>query len=108
MKFTSLVRRMYKWASGKNAERFRLLQSQRLLLRQGIVATAEVIETSLAEESVGNLLPVRLWLKLKKADGSFIYTHTITLVPLKDIPVGGQILRIKYLPENLSSVIILQ
>jgi hypothetical protein len=98
---------MHKWLAGKNVERSRLLQRQRLLLHQGLVATAEVLEASLSEDKVGNLLPVRLWLKLKKTDGSFIYTHTLTLVSLKDIPVGGQTLRVKYLPDNLSSVIIL-
>ena len=107
MKLNSLVQWTYKWFSGNNAKGLNLLLHQRLLLHQGIVATAEVIEASLSEDKVGSLLPVRLWLKLKKTDGSFIYTHTLTLVSLKDIPVGGQTLRIKYLPDNLSSVVIL-
>ncbi len=69
--------------------------------------SAEVIAASVFEDKVGSLLPIRLWVKLKKADGSFIYTHTLTLVPLNLIPGKGQKLRIKYLPENLSSILIL-
>lgn len=99
---------MTDWVLGKNNKRYRLLQNQRLLLRQGVLATAEVMETSLTDEKIGNLLPVRLWLKLKKADGSLIYTHAVTLVSLKNIPLIGQVLKIKYMPDNLSSVIILE
>lgn len=107
-KLNILVRQMTDWVLGKNNKRYRLLQNQRLLLRQGVLATAEVMETSLTDEKIGNLLPVRLWLKLKKADGSLIYTHAVTLVSLKNIPLIGQVLKIKYMPDNLSSVIILE
>ena len=85
----------------------RLLKQQRYLLHQGLETSAEVMGTSLTDDKVGSLLPVRLWLKLRKTDGSFIYTHTQTLVPLNHIPGKGQRLRIKYLPENLSHILIL-
>jgi hypothetical protein len=107
MKFISLVQRMIKRISGNKAEGLNLLQQQSLLLYQGRVTTAEVIETSLSDDKLGTMLPVRLWLKLKTKDENFIYTHTITLVSVRDIPVRGQTVTIKYLPDNLSSVLIL-
>ena len=87
--------------------RLRQLQQQRRLLHDGLETSAEVMGTTLSEEKVGSLLPVRLWLKLRKSDGSYIYTHAQTLVSLDHIPGKGQTLRIKYLPENLSLVMIL-
>lgn len=83
------------------------LQQQRYLLRNGMEATAEIMEAYLFEKRVGNFLPIRLWLKLKRPDGTFIYTHTSTLANQRDIPVKGQIIRIKYLPQNLSTILIL-
>jgi hypothetical protein len=85
----------------------RLLQQQRFLLRQGTEATAEVMETLLFDEKQGNVSPVRLWLKLKKADGTLIYTHTYTLVNLDHVPGKGETIRLKYLPDNLSTILIL-
>lgn len=93
--------------SERKGEQLRLLKQQRYLLNQGLETSAEVMGTSLTDDKVGSLLPVRLWLKLRKTDGSFIYTHTKTLVSFKSIPQKGQSLRIKYLPENLSFVLVL-
>lgn len=108
MKLNSLVQQMYKWVAGKSDERSKLLQGQRLLQDQGRITTAEVIETSLAGDKVGSMLPVRLWLKLRTKDENFIYTHTLALISKKDIPARGQTVAIKYLPDNLSSVLILK
>ena len=91
----------------RKSEKFRLLQQQRHLLHEGLEATAEVIDASLFDEKVGSMFPVRLWLKLKKKDGCFIYTHANTLLPFNSLPGKGQMLRIKYFPENLSVVLIL-
>ena len=93
--------------SDRKAEQLRLLKQQRYLLQQGLETSAEVMDTSLTEDKVGSLFPVRLMLKLRKTDGSFIYTQTQTLVPLNNIPGKGQSLRIKYQPENLSLILIL-
>lgn len=95
------------FAGDRKAGQLKLLQQQRMLLHTGIEATAEVMNTTLFEDRVGSMLPVRLWLKLKKADGSIVYTHTQSLVTPRQIPGKGQVLRIKYLPENMSSILIL-
>ena len=108
MRFNSVFEWVSRLAgSGRKGEQLRLLKQQRYLLHQGLETSAEVMGTSLTDDKVGSLLPVRLWLKLRKTDGSFIYTHTQTLVPLNHIPGKGQRLRIKYLPENLSHILIL-
>jgi hypothetical protein len=108
MKLKPLMVWLSKLVSGeRNTEKLQLLQHQRILLRQGLEGTAEIIDTSVAADKIGNMLPVRLWLKLKITDGSFIFTHTKTLLQLRQVPVKGQVVRIKYLPENLSSVLVL-
>ncbi len=108
MKIHSLIRNIYRLIIGDAIpERFQLLKHQQFLLHEGMEASAEVMETSVIEDKVGNMLPVRLWVKLKKPDGSFIYTHTQALVAFNMVPRKGQKLRVKYLPGNLSSILIL-
>jgi hypothetical protein len=84
-----------------------LLQQQRRLLYSGIEGSAEVIHSFMYMQRTGGLHRVQLWLKLKKADGSFLYTHTHTFVVQNKIPVTGNIVRIRYRLDNLSEVIIL-
>lgn len=91
----------------KRAEYFRLLQQQRLLLQKGTETTAEIMDAAFFEDNTGSLLPMRLWVKLKKADGSFIYTHASTVVNYKQVPGKGETVKIKYLPDNFSSILIL-
>jgi hypothetical protein len=102
------IQRIFRFFSGsKKIESRQLLKQQRILLYQGYEGTAEVLDVLLLEERVGRLLPVRLWLKLKKADGSFIYTYSNSLLNRNRIPLKGQKLLLKYLPDDLSSVLIL-
>ena len=91
----------------KRTQWLRLLQQQRSLLHTGMDANAEIMHTIFFEERIGNLLPVKLWVKLKKADGSFIYTHTITLVNYSFIPDRGETVKVKYQPSDLSAILIL-
>lgn len=108
MKFMSPVSWLGRiFAGERKAEKLKMLQQQRLLLLHGLEATAEVMDTTLFENKIGSMLPVRLWLKLKKNDGSHIYTHSHTLISLNHLPSKGQVLRIKYFPENLSAILIL-
>lgn len=85
----------------------RLLKEQRFLLHNGMETTVEVMETLLEEHRVGSLLPARLWVKLKKPDGSFIYTYANTLLSPNHVPGRGEVLHIKYVPENLSTILVL-
>lgn len=91
----------------RKTENISLLQQQLLLLHEGYEGSAEVMEATLFENKVGSLFPVKLWIKLRKPDGSFIYTHTHSLVQGNHIACRGQQIRIKYIPENLSAILIL-
>lgn len=91
----------------KRAAYFRLLQQQRLLLQKGTETTAEIIDAAFFEDKTGSLLPMRLWVKLKIADGSFIYTHVSTVVNYNQVPGKGATVKIKYLPGNFSSILIM-
>lgn len=91
----------------KRSEKLRLLREQRQILHQGMETTAEVLDSTVYGDKVGNLLPVSLWIKLKKTDGTYSFTHSKTLVSLRRIPAKGQLLRIKYYPDNTESVVII-
>ena len=56
--------------SGKRTDNLSLLKQQQHLLHEGLEATAVVMDTTMYDDKVGNLFPVRLWLKLKKSDRS--------------------------------------
>ena len=90
---------------GLNKELLQLLEQQQLLLHSGIDGSAEVIRTTLFDRTISRMHRVQLWLKLKKADGSYIYTHANTLVLYSDIPSVGSILRIRYAPDNFKVVV---
>lgn len=91
----------------KKAEWLRLLQQQRRLLYTGSEATAEIIDVFFNEEKIGNLLSLKLWIKLRKTDGSFLFTHTNTIVSKNHVPGKGEKVRVKFFPENLSSILIM-
>ncbi len=93
--------------NNRRGEALQMLKQQRFLLHQGLETTAEIMETMLTDEQVGSLLPVRLWIKMKNVDGSFIYLHTHSMIMMKHIPEKGQVVHIKYLPGKLSNILIL-
>jgi len=84
----------------------RLLQEQRLLLKEGISTMAEIMSTDFSDEWTGKLLHVKLWLKIKSAEGAFQYKHSSALMRPSQIPPKGTIITIKYLP-SLTSIVIL-
>lgn len=84
-----------------------LLKQQRFLLHNGLETTAEVMGSTCTEEKVGGLLPVQLWIKLKKREGSYIYTSSRSLLSWGHIPGKGDNIRIKYLPDDLAVVLVL-
>lgn len=106
MKFFSSFHWPGKKKTGEQNKRL-LLQQQYVLLHEGLETTAEVMEASATEDKVGGMFPVKLWLKLRRADGTFIYTHSQTLVCFNQIPGKGQMVKIKYHPHNLSAILIL-
>jgi hypothetical protein len=93
------------FTNSKKAE-LQLLQEQRLLLKEGISTSAEIMDADVSDERTGKLLHVKLWLKIKSADGVYQYIHSTTLMRFSQIPAKGTLVNIKYLPA-LASVVIL-
>ena len=108
MKILQAIHKAYEILVGTDRlKAYRFLQQQRQLLYSGIEVSAEVMDISLMQKAIGTMHLVRLCIKLKKADDSFIYIPTKALVSLNNIPQKGQLLRIKYFPEDLSSVMVM-
>lgn len=93
-------------AEGKS-KKLQLLREQRHILCNGVETTAEVIDAGLQNDIVGNMIAIRLMLKLKKNDGSYLYTNTASLITLRQLPGKGDLLHIKYIPDSLDMVVIL-
>lgn len=96
------------FAGWRKAECFKILKQQRNLLQTGLEATAEIMDATLLDDKTGRWMLLRLWIKLRKADGSFVYTHTNTVVSINQIPGKGETVRIKYTPDNFSTILIFQ
>jgi hypothetical protein len=86
---------------------FDILERQRELIHLGIETCAEVMDVFVYKDKVGGLRSIRLWIKIRKADGSFFFTYTHSLAPDHKLPVKGQVLVIRYFPDNLAAVAIL-
>lgn len=95
------------FAGDRRAKKLKLLREQREILRYGIETSAEVLSAELRNDMVGNLVLVRLMLRLQKPDNSYLYTHADSLVTLRHIPGKGERLHIKYMPGNMDAVVIL-
>ena len=89
------------------AKKMQLLREQRQILCNGVETTAEVIDAGLQNDIVGSMVQIKLMLKLKKTDGSYLYTNTASLVTLRHLPGKGDLLHIKYIPDSLDMVVIL-
>ena len=103
------IRDIFNWWFGESdrVSRLKLLRQQRRLLQDGLCANAEVIDARVTGDRIGAVQPVKLWLRVQKPDGSFIYTQTNSMMAGLDLPARGQVLHIKYMPQDLSTVVIL-
>lgn len=81
------------------------LQWQRYLLHTGIPATAKVLDMIQEKSEMQEYVLIRIWVMMK-ASGNISYQHIQTLVSKKDIPSVGQIINIRYCPDNITNVII--
>ncbi|HOZ84538.1 MAG TPA: hypothetical protein PK191_03555 [Niabella sp.] len=84
-----------------------MFNQQYKLLQEGLEATAEVVDISRLNQARGMMSAVKLDLRVKQPDGSFQFAQSFSWVPISHLPIKGQLLRIKYFPDNLSSVLIL-
>ncbi|MGC4101309.1 hypothetical protein [Ferruginibacter sp.] len=93
--------------STEKKELRQLLRQQRHVLHTGLEGHAEVIHATPFNRYIGRLQQVQLWLKLKKTDGNYMYTHSNTLVNGACIPQCGHVVRIRYVPGKPEVVIIM-
>ena len=93
--------------SREEKERLHRLQQQYSLSLAGIHTTAEIIALSVSKKGVARRSYVRLWIKLKKEDGSFIYTFTQTEPATPMSLSKGQVIQVKYLPGDPNSILVL-
>lgn len=94
------------WKKNRRKQIYDQLQQQRFLLRTGIPATAQVIDLVVQEESgMNDFVQMRLWVMLKM-QGGISYQHIQTLMNKKDIPVVGQVLQIRCMPQDCSTVVV--
>src|SRR5689334_25064655 len=76
------------------------LQWQRFLLRTGAAATAEVLDIMQEKSVLQEYMLIRLWVMLK-VKGTISYQHVQTLLNKRDIPSVGQMINIRYLPDDM-------
>lgn len=108
MKIGRIIYQLYELLIGADkAGSLRLLHQQRQLLATGIEVWAEIVQVSMLPKMTGTLQQAHLSIKLKRLDGSFLYTNTKTLISLNKIPQQGQTLRIRYLPDDLSAIMLM-
>lgn len=108
MNFKSIVRSL--WDSLKTNRLNKLnknINLQKEILKIGIESTAEIYETKIIEQRIGKLFPVQLSLKLLITHDKYIYTKSNTLISINKIPKKGDVIRIKYLPNNWENIVIL-
>ncbi len=88
--------------SRKNEEQ---LQQQQFLLRTGVPATARVLDMVMEDSEVSGYVQLHFW-GMVKMQGSISYHHFKTLMNKAEIPSVGQEIRIRCIPEDLSTIVI--
>ena len=83
-----------------------MLQQQRYLLHKGVLSTAEVLDCFAFDQRLSGYSLVRMWVRLQIPSGTTVFTYTETLVHRKHIPVTGDTLQVRCLPDDLSSIVI--
>lgn len=82
------------------------LQQQRLLLQQGIAAQARIIEIEEKAELIKGYVRLRAWVMIRLQE-KLLYQQVNTMVTTEKIPVAGEVVRIRILPENTASILIM-
>lgn len=77
-----------------------------LLLKQGLPATAQVLDLVEEGENRNGNVQVRLWVVLRMK-GSTTYRHIQAVLNKRHLPAVGEKITIRYCPRNLSRVIVL-
>lgn len=82
------------------------LQQQRLLLQQGVRAYARIVEIEAQEELLKGYITLRLWVMIRLQE-RLLYQLVNTMVPQGKVPVIGEVVPIRLLPEQSEDILIL-
>jgi phage pi2 protein 07 len=82
------------------------LEWQRYLLHNGIPATAKVLDMVLEKSEIQEYSLIHIWIMMKVSE-QISFRHVQTLMNKKDIPAVGQMINIRYSPDDMSKVIII-
>ena len=81
------------------------LQWQRFLLRTGVPATAHILDLVEENDQLLGYVQLRLWVMLK-IKGVVTYRHMQTLLNKEKKPQVGDLVHIRYCPDDLSRILI--
>jgi hypothetical protein len=82
------------------------LQSQRLLLQQGMAAYARIIEIEEKSELLKGYVELKVWIAIR-LQGRLLYQQVQTMVNADKLPVQGEIVPVRILADNTSMILIL-
>lgn len=81
------------------------LQWQRFLLRTGVPATAHILDMVEENDQLPDYVQLRMWVEMK-TKGVVTYRHIQTLLNRESKPQIGDIIHIRYCPDDLSRILI--
>ena len=81
------------------------LQWQRFLLRTGVPATAHILDMVEENDQLLGYVQLRMWVMLK-IKGVVTYRHMQTLLSKEQKPLVGDMVHIRYCPDDLSRILI--
>lgn len=82
------------------------LQQQRLLLQQGVRAYARIIEIEEHQELLKGYISLKLWVMIRLQE-KLLYQLVNTLVADGKVPVIGEVVPIRLLPDQSEDILIL-
>ncbi len=83
------------------------LQWQRFLLRTGVPATAHILDLVEEGNQILGYVQLRMWVEIK-IKGVVTYRHMQTLLSSNQKPQVGDVVHIRYCPDDLSRILILK
>ena len=83
------------------------LQQQRFLLRSGMQGVADVVEVQRKTCRVNDLVEIKLAVGIHKPDGRVMFAESYSVVNINKVPFPGEKLRIWFIPQDTSYILIL-
>lgn len=94
------------WQKKSRKQVYGQLQQQRVLLQQGVAAHARIVEIEEKYELLKGYVELRVW-AIIRLEEKLLYQQVHTMVPADKVPVTGEVVRIRIMREDTSSILIL-